>query len=52
MAPRRHDRLVETEPSWSDATLIMDVLLDVRTRVVRIQALLEEDDEEEGEDDS
>jgi hypothetical protein len=43
---------VETEPAWSDSTLIIELLLDVRYRVSRIQALLEEEDEEEGEDDA
>jgi len=42
---------VEAEPQWDDTTLIMEVLLDIRTRVVQIQDFLEGDDEEEEEDD-
>jgi hypothetical protein len=39
------------EPEWEDATLIMEVLLDVRDGVQRVLDLLEENGEEEAEAD-
>jgi hypothetical protein len=41
-----------TESAWDDSTLIMEALLDIRSRVVRILTILEEDDEEAEEDDA
>lgn len=39
------------EPEWDDATLIMEVLLDVRDGVERILDFLEENGEEAPEED-
>ena len=41
---------IEPEPSMDDLTLIMRVLMDIRTDVERIRMILEEDDEQEEED--
>jgi hypothetical protein len=38
---------VEREPEWSDATVIINLLLDVQTGVYRLLDYFEDDDEEE-----
>ncbi len=38
---------MEPEPEWSDATVIIDLLLDMQTGVHRLLDYFEDDDEEE-----
>ena len=46
-ASRGDAQLVEVEPRWSDDTILLEVLLDVRAGVQRLHWYFEEGDDEE-----
>jgi hypothetical protein len=50
VVPARHHQRVEAEPIWDDSTAILNLLVDIRDRTIRIEALLLEDDEEDEEE--